>query len=53
MKVLRAILCLLFVTSAAGLLAGCATDEESTSSVPWNTPPDWTGPLPSNINNGR
>lgn len=54
MKLLRAIVCLLFFATAAGLLSGCATDNaDNTTAVPWNTPPDWAGPLPSNINAGR
>jgi type IV pilus biogenesis protein CpaD/CtpE len=52
MKVLHTILCVLFLAAAAGLLAGCATDN-SDSSIPWNTPQDWEGPMPSTINQGR
>ncbi|HUD49310.1 MAG TPA: hypothetical protein VMR33_20950 [Candidatus Baltobacteraceae bacterium] len=50
MKILRLSLCALFLA----LAAGCATDNsDNVSSLPWNTPQDWEGPLPSSINQGR
>lgn len=54
MKILRLTLCALFLGLAAGLMTGCATnDPDNVSSLPWNTPQSWEGPLPSTINQGR
>jgi hypothetical protein len=52
MKILRTVLHVLALGLAAGWLGGCATDTED-SSIPWNTPQSWEGPLPSTINQGR
>jgi type IV secretory pathway VirB2 component (pilin) len=52
MKILRTVLRALALAMAAGWLAGCATDSND-SSMPWNTPQSWEGPLPSTINQGR
>jgi hypothetical protein len=44
----------LALAATAGLLAGCATDDpDNLSSVPWNTPKGWEGPMPSTFNQGR
>jgi hypothetical protein len=51
MKKLRTILGALLLAAAAAWITGCATDTDST--MPWNTPQNWEGPLPSNINEGR
>jgi type IV pilus biogenesis protein CpaD/CtpE len=54
MKFLRPLLCLFLLAIAAQILVGCATDDpDTTSSVPWNQPQSWEGPLPSTINQGR
>jgi hypothetical protein len=53
MKMLRTVLCALFLVSAAGWLAGCATDSDDVSSTPWDRPQGWEGPMPSTINQGR
>ena len=54
MKILRAILCLFFWAIVADILAGCATDNpDTTSTITWNQPQSWEGPLPSTINQGR
>jgi hypothetical protein len=54
MKTLRLSLCALFLALAAGCFTGCATDDsENVSSIPWDTPQSWEGPLPSTINQGR
>lgn len=53
-NILRAILFALLLAGAAGLLAGCATDDpDNRDTKPWNVPQDWEGPMPSNINQGR
>jgi hypothetical protein len=52
MKIWRTVLGALVLALAAGWLTGCATDSE-VSSMPWNTPQSWEGPLPSTINQGR
>ena len=53
-NILRTILLALLVASAAGLLSGCATDDpDNMSTIPWNTPQNWEGPMPSNMNQGR
>jgi len=52
MKNFRVILCALVMAAVAGWLTGCATDGE-VSPLPWNTPQNWEGPIPSNINQGR
>jgi hypothetical protein len=44
----------LFVAGAAGMLAGCATDDsDNLSRLPQDPPQHWEGSLPSNINQGR
>ncbi|HEX4122831.1 MAG TPA: hypothetical protein VH619_19625 [Verrucomicrobiae bacterium] len=54
MKILRIILCAVFLALAGWTFTGCATDDsQNVSSIPWNTPQDWEGALPSNINQGR
>lgn len=54
MKHWRIILCALLLAGAGVALTGCATDNaDNTSTLPWNAPQDWEGPLPSNINQGR
>ncbi|MGD0813423.1 MAG: hypothetical protein ABSA83_07455 [Verrucomicrobiota bacterium] len=54
MKILRTVFCALLFVIAAVVLSGCATDNpDSVSSVPWNQPADWEGPMPSTINQGR
>jgi type IV pilus biogenesis protein CpaD/CtpE len=54
MKVLRTVFCALLFVIAAAVLSGCATDNpDNISSVPWNQPADWEGPMPSTINQGR
>jgi type IV pilus biogenesis protein CpaD/CtpE len=51
---LRTILLALLMAGAAGLLAGCATDDpDNMDAKPWNLPQNWEGPMPSNINQGR
>ena len=56
-KILRMMLFALFVASAGGLLSGCATynpdNDNNISSIPWNTPKGWEGPMPSTMNQGR
>jgi hypothetical protein len=54
MKTPRALFCLLFFGAAALILSGCTTDNpDDLSTVPWNQPAGWEGPLPSTINPGR
>ncbi|HWD17884.1 MAG TPA: hypothetical protein VHB20_01285 [Verrucomicrobiae bacterium] len=55
MKIWRVFFCALFLAAAALALSGCATDNnpENVSSLPWNAPQNWEGPLPSSINQGR
>jgi len=55
MKFWRIILCALLLAGAGLALTGCATDNnpDNVSSLPWNAPQDWEGPLPSSINQGR
>jgi hypothetical protein len=54
MKILRTIFCASLLAVAAVVLTGCATDNpDNISSVPWNQPAGWEGPLPSTINQGR
>ena len=54
MKHWRVIFCALLLAGAGLFLVGCATDNpDNVSSLPWNQPQDWEGPLPSNINQGR
>ncbi len=54
MKKWRIILCALGLAAASLVLTGCATDNpDNVSSLPWNTPQNWEGPLPSSINQGR
>jgi hypothetical protein len=54
MKILRTVFCVFFFAATALVLAGCATDNsDDISSVPWNQPAGWEGPLPSTINQGR
>jgi len=52
---LRSILALLALCSAAIFLGGCVSDEtaENRSSQPWNSPQNWEGGLPNDINRGR
>jgi hypothetical protein len=53
-KILRTFLLALVAAGAAGLLAGCATDDsQGLSSMPWDKSQSWEGPMPSNINQGR
>jgi hypothetical protein len=53
-SILRTILFALLLAGAAGLFAGCATDDpDNRDTKPWNVPQNWEGPLPSNINQGR
>ncbi|MGD0413074.1 MAG: hypothetical protein ABSC18_15390 [Verrucomicrobiota bacterium] len=53
-NILRKILIALLLAGAAGLLAGCATeDPDNIDTKPWNVPQGWEGPLPSTINQGR
>ncbi len=45
---------LLAVAAMAAMLTGCATDDpDNLSTVPWNAPKDWEGPMPSTFNQGR
>ena len=54
MKILRPVFCAFVFVIAAEILAGCATDNpDNISSVPWNQPVGWEGPMPSTINQGR
>jgi hypothetical protein len=52
MKNLRVMAYALILAVAAGWLAGCATDSD-VSTLPWDQPQGWEGPLPSTINQGR
>jgi len=53
MKMWRAVLCGVFLVLAGGWLVGCATDDRDVSSMPWDVPQNWEGPMPSTINQGR
>jgi len=55
MKTLRLLLCAIVLGGAGLILTGCATDNspDNVSSLPWNSPQGWEGPLPSTINQGR
>jgi len=54
MKSWRLILSVLLLAGAGLALTGCQTDNpDNVSSLPWNQPQDWEGPLPSTINQGR
>jgi type IV pilus biogenesis protein CpaD/CtpE len=51
---LRTILFALLLAGATGLLSSCATnDPDNVDTKPWNTPANWEGPMPSNMNQGR
>ena len=54
MKNWRTLICALLLGAAAVALTGCASDNpDNVSSLPWNQPQDWEGPMPSTINQGR
>ena len=55
MKTIRGIFICLLLVCAAGLLGGCATDDQDSniSPMPWNQPQGWEGPMPSTLNQGR
>lgn len=54
MKIVRTVFCALLFAMGAAIFAGCATDNsDDISSVPWNQPQSWEGPMPSTINQGR
>jgi hypothetical protein len=54
MKLLRTIFYAFLFAIAAEVLGSCATDNpDNISSVPWDQPTGWEGPLPSTINQGR
>jgi len=54
MKNWRMFICALLLAAAGLSLTGCASDNpDNISSLPWNQPQGWEGPLPSSINQGR
>jgi hypothetical protein len=53
-KIIHIFLRILALGATTGILAGCATDDpDNLSSVPWNSPKSWEGPMPSTFNQGR
>jgi hypothetical protein len=53
-SILRTFLVALLLAGAAGLFAGCATENpDNPDRKPWNPPQPWEGQLPSTFNQGR
>jgi hypothetical protein len=42
----------LLLLGVAAFLAGCASDNPTASSIPWNQPADWEGQIPGMTGSG-